>query len=101
MQERHIVVEGESVIVKVALACDRGVWVVTNARPVVVFLRRQRTAQQIDTFMRCCFSVFSVCNAGPVLNQHWTKFCAHRGGGVAMRTYASVYHFKSHNQIFL
>ena len=37
MQERHIVVEGGGpVIVKVALACDRGVWGVTNTSLVIV-----------------------------------------------------------------
>ena len=79
MQERHIVVEGEPVIVKVALASDRGVWGVTNTSPVIVLWKRQRTAQKIDTFMRCCFSVISVCNVGPVSIHHWTKFRAHRG----------------------
>ena len=86
---------------KVVLACDRGVWAVTNTGPVIVLWKRQRTAQKIDTFMRCCFSVISVCNVGPVLIQHWTKFRAHRGGGVVIRTYTSMYHFKSCSQIFL
>ena len=36
MRERHILLEGESVIVKVGLACDRGVWGVTNTNPVIV-----------------------------------------------------------------
>ena len=34
-KSQHIIV-GECVIVKVALACDRGVWGVKNTRPVVL-----------------------------------------------------------------
>ena len=93
MQERHIVVEGESGIISVS---HRGVWGVMNTRPVVILWKRQRTPHKIDrlTFMRCCFSVVSDFNVGPVLSQHWWMFHAHQ------EWYAPMEHFKSQSQIF-